>query len=286
MRNARHACLIWLASAVLLLTAVACDNAVGGGVGMGPPTTSGTPAAPRGLRGKLTVFAAASLADAFTTMQTMLEEANPGLTITFNFAGSQQLATQLVEGADADVFASANDAQMRAARAGGALAGEPRAVTRNRLAIVVPRDNPAGIAAPADLTRNGLKLVVANPDVPVGAYSLEALDKMSADPRFGADFRARVEANIVSQEDNVKQVVTKVQLGEADAGIVYVTDVSAAVAPDVTLIEIPAPFNVIAVYSIAPVTGGDAGLAQAFIDFSLSDAGQAILASYGFTPLK
>jgi molybdate transport system substrate-binding protein len=235
------------------------------------------------LVGDLTVFAAASLTGAFEEIGGLLEDANPELTVAFNFAGSQQLVTQLAEGADADILATANEAQMQASKDGGVIASDPVIFTRNRLAIVVPSDNPAQINAPADLAADDLKLVIANAEVPVGKYALEMLDKLSADPTYGADFRQRVEDNVVSLEDNVKQVVSKVQLGEADAGIVYVTDITPDVAEDVATIEIPAEFNVIAAYPIAAVADGDATLAQAFIDFVLSDTGQHILIKHGFT---
>lgn len=240
---------------------------------------------PTGLGGELTVFAAASLSDAFEEVQALLEDANPDLDIIFSFAGSQQLVTQLAEGADADVFASANASQMTAAQDAETIAGDPVVFVRNRLAIVVPSDNPADVREPADLATDALKLVVANPAVPVGGYTLAMLDLISADPAFGTEFRASVEANFVSLEDNVKQVVTKVQLGEADAGIVYVSDVTPDVREGVQLIEIPDEFNIIANYPIALVVGSDAALAQAFIDYLLSPSGQAVLAEWGFTPV-
>lgn len=250
------------------------------------PTTAATATPePVLLEGDLTVFAAASLTASFEAIKELLEEANPDLTITYNFAGSQALVTQLTEGADADVFASANNTQMTNAVDAGVISGEPALFTRNRLAIIVPADNPAGIQEPADLANEGVKIVLANPDVPVGNYSLQVLDKMSADPEYGADFRANVEANVVSLEENVTQVVTKVQLGEADAGIVYYTDITEEVAPDVMFIEIPDEFNVIAEYPIAAVEGGNAELAQAFIDFLLSDEGQEIMISFNFYEL-
>lgn len=255
------------------------------------PTAAVTPTAdssdvPTGLSGDLTIFAAASLTDAFTELQALLEEANPDLSISYNFAGSQALATQLAEGADASVFASANNTQMTAAQDADRIAGEPVIFVRNRLAVIVPADNPAGLETPADLANEGILLVIANPDVPVGQYTLEMLDNMSADPEYGADFRAQVEANVVSLEDNVRQVVTKVQLGEADAGVVYVSDVTEDVVDEVTLIEVPEAFNVIAQYPVAAVEGGDAELAQAFIDYLLSAGGQAVLEQYGFTPVE
>ena len=252
------------------------------------PAPTAPPASPTAepLSGEVTIFAAASLTDVFEAAAEELAVLYPDLTLTFNFAGSQALVTQLSEGAPADVFASANNTQMTAAQDADVIASDPATFTRNRLAIVVPADNPAGIATPADLANEGAKLVLANPDVPVGAYSRDILAAMSADAEFGADFAARVEANVVSQESNVRDVVTKVQLGEADAGIVYVTDITADVADAVQIVEIPVAFNIIASYPIALVTDGDAALGQAFIDYILSDAGQALLAEFGFTELE
>jgi molybdate transport system substrate-binding protein len=234
----------------------------------------------------LTVFAAASLTDAFEAMQAALEEANPDLSITFNFGSSAQLVTQLAEGAPADVFASANTAQMTAAQGASVIAGEPATFAFNRLVIIVPADNPAGLSAPVDLANDGVKFVTTPEEVPIGQYTRQMLDAMSADPASGADFRARVEDNIVSLEENVRAVVTKVQLGEADAGVVYLSDVTPDVAADLEVIEVPEEFNVIAEYPIASVEGGDAALAQAFIDFALSADGQAILEAWGFTPVE
>jgi molybdate transport system substrate-binding protein len=275
---------------LLIIGTVACGGSGEGGdatatiaTDSSPITNAGSPATGSGMSGNLTVFAAASLTEAFTEMQADLEAANPGLTISWNFAGSQALVTQLTQGASADVFASANTAQMQTAQDGGVIDGDPVIFARNRLAIIIPRDNPADIQQPADLANDGVKLVIANEDVPVGGYTHTMLDKMSADAQFGSDFRSRVESNVVSEENNVKQVVTKVQLGEADAGVVYVTDISKDVRDDVTIIDVPDQFNVIAEYPIAAVRGGDSANAQAFIDYLLSDAGQAVLAEYGFS---
>ena len=248
--------------------------------------SAGSGGVPINLSGELTVFAAVSLTDAFTELRALLEDANPDFSISYNFAGSQALATQLAEGADADAYASANNTQMTAAQEAGRIAGEPVTFVRNRLAVIVPADNPAGLETPADFVHDGVKLVIAAENVPVGQYTLEVLDNMSADPEFGADFRERVEANVVSHESNVRQVVTKVQLGEADAGVVYVSDVTQDVVDEVMLIEIPEEFNVIATYPVAAVEGGDAELAQAFIDYLLSADGQAMLEQFGFTPLE
>jgi molybdate transport system substrate-binding protein len=255
--------------------------------------TSATPATPAPVEavpfpensGHITVFAASSLTDAFNAIGTDLEAANPGLDLVFNFAGSQALVTQLAEGAKADVFASANNSQMKAASESGVVAGEPQTFARNRLAIVVPKDNPAGIASVADLGNDGVKLVLAAEDVPVGQYARQSICIAGADSAiYGDSFVDNVSANIVSNETNVKNVLAKVQLGEADAGIVYVTDVTSNVAADVTLIDIPDSVNVVASYPVAAVTGGNADAANAFITYLLSAEGQATLASFGFQP--
>ena len=235
--------------------------------------------------GDLTVFAAASLTDALIAMETDLEAANEGLSVTYNFAGSPALVTQLAEGAEADVLALASVGQMTKAREAGVIAGEPAVFAQNRLAVVVPADNPAGVRAPADLARGGLRLVLALPEVPAGQYARESICAMGRDAAtYGEGFVAAVAANVVSEEDNVKAVLAKVRLGEADAGIVYTTDVTADAARDVTLIEIPPAVNVIARYPIAPVAGGDEELAAAFIAYVLGPNGQAILRSFGFEP--
>ncbi|MDP8908946.1 MAG: molybdate ABC transporter substrate-binding protein, partial [Chloroflexota bacterium] len=207
--------------------------------------------------GELTVFAAASLTDAFSQIADDIQAEHPEVSIAFNFAGSQALATQITEGAPADVFASANAAQVQVVADAGLIVGEPRIFVQNRLAVAVPAGNPAGIATPADLAGDDLRLVLATADVPVGRYSREAICAMGADPNtYGAGFVDAVAANIVSAEEDVRAVMTKVQLGEADAGIVYVSDVTADVAGAVEIIEIPDAVNIIASYPIASISDG------------------------------
>jgi molybdate transport system substrate-binding protein len=156
----------------------------------------------------------------------------------------------------------------------------------NELVIVTPADNPAGIETPADLGKEGLRLVLAQPDVPVGRYSRESVCTMSQDTAgFGDDFVGRVAGNVVSEEEDVRDVLAKVQLGEADAGIVYVSDANVA-GDEVQRIEIPAENNVIATYPIATVAGGDEALGEAFIAYVLSPEGQATLEEYGFAPIS
>lgn len=232
--------------------------------------------------GDLTVFAAASLTDAFEAIGADLEGANRGLNISFNFGGSQTLVTQLAEGAEADALASANDTQMESAIANGSVVAEARTFARNELAIVVPVDNPAGITEAADIGAPGVTLVLAQADVPVGRYARESVCAMGRSAgAFGEGFDERVAENIVSEEEDVRGVLTRVRLGEADAGIVYASDAAAA-AEEVILIAIPAEFNLVATYPIAPVVGGDEGLARAFIAYLLGEGGQATLVDFGF----
>lgn len=258
---------------LLLLLLAAC----------GPQTT--TP-----QQAELTVFAAASLTEAFTQIGRDFEAANPGTRVVFNFAGSQQLAQQLGQGAPADVFAAANPRQMQVAREAGRIRGEAaseQVFVHNRLVVVVPADNPGGVATLADLAQPGLKLVLAAEDVPVGAYSRAYLDKAAASGDFASDYREALLANVVSYEQTVKAVLTKVVLGEADAGIVYSSDVTPEVADAVQRILIPDDLNTIATYPIAPVSDSpQPALADAFITYVRSPAGQRTLAEFGFIPME
>jgi molybdate transport system substrate-binding protein len=234
----------------------------------------------------LTVLAAASLTGAFEALGEHFEAAHPGVAIQFNFAGSQQLAQQLGQGAPADVFASANRRQMDVViDAGRVEPGASRVFARNRLVIVAPRDNPAGLGGAADLANGSLKIVFAAPEVPAGQYTLEFLEKAGAAGIFGAGYAGKVQANVVSYEDNVRSVLTKVALGEADAGIVYASDAAGKSAGEVTQIEIPPALNVVAAYPIAAVQDSpNLELARQFVEFVLSAEGQGVLAAFGFLP--
>jgi molybdate transport system substrate-binding protein len=250
--------------------------------------TTTTPTAPTSAPAArtLTVFAAASLTQAFGEIGKVFEAANPGVTVTFNFAGSQTLVTQIQQGAPADIFASASGTNMDAVVTGGFVdKAAPQVFLTNILVVILPPSNPANVQTLQDLSKPGLKVVLGDATVPAGKYARQILDNMSKDPTYGTDFGTKVLANVVSNETDVKQVVAKVQLGEADAGIVYISDSIAA--PTLKTIEIPANLNVVAKYPIAPLLkSANPDLAAQFITYILSADGQATLKKWGFTPIK
>lgn len=249
------------------------------------PSTSITQAAePARGSEELVVFAAASLTEAFRELGTLFERVHPGVKVVYNFAGSSALRMQLGQGAHADVFASADTVQMEQAKKSGRVQGEPRIFAANRLVMIVPLEGAEQLKAFCDLGKPGVKLDLAQANVPVGNYSRLAIAK--AKSTCGADFEQRVLGNVVSEEENVKQVVTKVQLGEADAGIVYVSDITAKVQNEVRTIPISASDNQIANYPIAlTTTAKNRTMAKTFITFVLSPEGQVILGGYGFMPV-
>lgn len=213
----------------------------------------------------LTVFAAASLTGPVTDIAAAFESANPEIDVVLSFAASSELATQIVEGAPADVFASADTANMD--KVSAALVGEPVVFASNRLQIITEAGNPLGITGLDDLADPAILFVTCAPEVPIGAYTAEVFAK------------ARVTVSPVSFEENVKSIVTKVTTGEADAGIVYATDVIAA-GSSASGVDIADEFNVLASYPIARVSRSE--LATRFIDFVLSASGRAILDDFGF----
>ncbi len=233
---------------------------------------------------KLTVYAAASLTDAFNQTGQAFGANNSGVTVAFNYAGSQVLATQIKQGATADVFASADQKNMKTVQDAGLMNNSSVVVfAENKLAIIVPTSNPANITSLSDLAKSGVKLDIENSSVPAGNYSLQMLAKASNNSTYGSGFERSVLANVVSQETNVNDVVTKVALGQADAGLVYKSDVPAAYQSKVQVITIPDSVNVLAHYYIGVVSASsNAQQAQNFINFVTSPGGQAILSSYGF----
>lgn len=235
----------------------------------------------------ITVFAAASLGDAFRALAGAYQERS-GVAVELTLAGSQQLAFQIREGAPADVFASANSIQMDEVVASGRV--DPASVrdfAANRLVVAAAAEPDNPISSLEDLAKDGVRLVLAAGEVPAGRYALEFLTKASEDPAFGGDYKQAVLRNVISYEENVKAVLNKVALGEADAGIVYVTDLYGQAGGQVRAVAIPDPFNVEARYPIAPVADSrNPAAAQAFVDFVLSAEGQSILEEYDFIPAR
>lgn len=236
----------------------------------------------------LNVFAAASLNAAFREIGEAYEAANPQVKLAFNFAGSQQLAQQIIQGAPADVFASADAIQMGTTISDGrVISGTQQVFAYNQLVVVYSRSSAFQLSRLADLAKPGLKLVLADKAVPIGKYALIFLDKTSQDPAYGADFKARVLKNVVSYETDVKAVLTKVSLGEGDAGIVYTTDAASGDPAKIGQVLIPDALNVVAAYPIASVKdSAHPAAAQGFIRYVLSAEGQAVLRKYGFGTLK
>ncbi|MBV8149428.1 MAG: molybdate ABC transporter substrate-binding protein [Candidatus Eremiobacteraeota bacterium] len=227
----------------------------------------------------ITVFAAASLHDAFTDIATRFATAHPGVTVRLNFDGSQILETQIANGAPADVFASADERWMDNALKAG-LVGTPVDFARNSIVMVAQFD--VHVRSLRDLTRDGLKLAICAEQVPCGRYTRIALQKMSADKAFWPKYEEQVMRNVATQEQNVEGVVQKVLLGEADAGFVYATDV---VQKGVKLLNYPVPDEdqELATYPIAEVkASAQAALARSFVEYVISAQGQSVLASYGF----
>ncbi len=233
-------------------------------------TNSVGTASPSALGGTVNVFAAASLTAAFNAEGHAFQQAHSGVTVQFNYAGTPTLVTQIEQGAQADVFASADTTNMDKLKGDGFTTGSPATFAHNVLEIVVAPGNPKNIQSLADLAKPGVVYISEGPTVPAGKYSLQALQK------------AGVTVTPKSLETDVKSVVSKIELGEADAGIVYTTDVKAA-GDKVSGVAIPDQYNVVATYPIAAVKGTrNYAAAGAFIAFVLSSNGQSIHESYGF----
>jgi molybdate transport system substrate-binding protein len=252
----------------------------------GSTTTSGSGSTPTPAPINLNVFAAASLTESFTEMANTYHQQHPNVIIKLNFNGSQILEQQIANGAPADIFASADLTNMQKASNAG-LVNASQIFVKNRLVVIIPASNPGNINSLKDLTRKGIKIDIEAKTVPAGNYTRQVLANMSKSADYGSGFGNAVLANVVSEETNVKAVVQKVQLGEADAGFVYRSDVTAAVANKLQFMTIPTAYNVTAQYPIAVVKSSThSSDAQAFIDFVLSTAGQDILQKYHFIPLN
>jgi molybdate transport system substrate-binding protein len=270
-------------AAVLGILLAACTS--GGGSG---PSTSAAPEAseaaptevasaapPSVAASELTIFAAASLKNALAEAKTAYKAANHGATLTISTDSSSALETQIEQGAPADVFLSADTTNPQKLADAGLAAGDPVNFAGNELVIVVPADNRAGIEAPPDLAKDGVKVIAAGDEVPITKYATQLVENLGIAEKYAA--------NIASKEDNVSGIVSKIELGEGDAGIVYVTDANAA--EDITTVEIPEGSNVPATYAGVVVGASqNQAAAMAFLEWLVGPDGQAVLSTFGFLP--
>jgi molybdate transport system substrate-binding protein len=262
-------------AAVMVLVLVACSS----GASSSPSSPSATP----GATVELTIYGAASLKGALEKAKIAYESAFPGTTLTISTDSSAALETKIEQGAPADVFLSAdtwNPQKLVDARLAD---GDPVPFAGNTLTVIVPTDNPAGIGSPVDLARPGVKVIAAGSEVPITKYATQLVGNLAREAGYPADFVAAYIANIVSKEDNAKAVVAKIELGEGDAGIVYVTD--AAASTKVTTLDVPDSANVPATYAgVVVKASANTAAAGAFLAWLAAPDGQAILRRFGFLP--
>jgi len=251
--------------------------------GAGSPAAASATAPPASVAGpdvSLTVFAASSLKTAFTALG---DAWDPHHAMRYSFDSSSALAAQIQQGAPADIFASADTKNPQAVATAGLTLGPPVPFAGNVLVIIVPSDNPAYLASPADLANPGVRIVAAVPDVPITTYANQAVANLGKLSGYPPGYAAAVAANVVSREDNVAAVVAKIALGEGDAAIVYATDARAS--DKVTTISIPAAANVSATYAaVALTSGSNQFFAKGFLEWLAGPVAQAILAEHGFLP--
>ncbi|MDN7025313.1 molybdate ABC transporter substrate-binding protein [Methanoculleus sp. FWC-SCC1] len=271
-----HGNSILLVSALLIVAAL-----------MAAGCTGTTEAPPSEEQTTLTVFTAASLTGAFTDIGKAYESQNPGLKIDLVFDGSQALRTQIEQGASPDVFVSANVKHMKALEVAGFMDNETvELFVENSVAVIVPVDNPANITTLTDLANPGVKLVIGTKDVPFGSYTRQVLDKMANSSAYGAEYREAVMGNVISEETAVSSVVPKLTLGEADAAFVYKSDIKQEYRDELTRIDIPAEYNVVAQYPLGILAESQQkDAAAAFVAFVRGTDGSGILTEYGFDPI-
>ena len=271
---------ILLATVVLVL--MACSNAgAASSAAQATPVATGEVSASANL--ELTVFGAASLNGVLDKAKAAYETAYPGTTVIVSTDSSSALRMQIEQGAPADVFLSADTTNPKKLVVGGFADGAAVTFAGNKLTVIVPTANPAGIKSPVDLAEPGVKVIAAGPEVPITKYATQLVGNLAKEAGYPADFAAKYAANVASQEDNVKAVVAKIELGEGDGGIVYVTDAKAS--DKVTLIDVPDTANVPATYAGVVVKASkNAAAAKTFLDWFAGSGGQAILSEFGFLP--
>ena len=263
-----------LLASVLLCVMAACSSA-----GASPSASAARAAEAVGL----TIYGAASLKGALQEAAAAYETADPGTTVTLSTGSSAALEIQIEQGAPADVFLSADTTNPKKLVDAGLADGAAITFAGNKLTIIVPTANPAGIATPADLAKSGVKVIAAGDEVPVTKYAAQLVDNLAKEAGYPADFAAKYTANIASKEEDVKSVVAKIEIGEGDAGIVYVTD--AKTSTRVTTVDVPDAVNDPATYAgVVVKTSRNVAAAKAFLDWFAGPDGQAILSTFGFLP--
>ena len=271
-----------LLTAVLALWLTACSSGAAVPPSAAPSTAASAIPSPA-AGAELQVYAAASLKAALAGVRIAYEAANPGTRITISTDSSTALETKIEQGAPADVFLSADVANPQKLADKGLAAGIVTRFAGNLLTIIVPVGNPAGIRNPTDLAVGGVKIIACAEGVPIQRYTATLLGNLAKVPSYPADFAARVDANVVSREDNAGAIVAKVGLGEGDAGIVYVTDAKSS--DKVTTVSIPDGANVPATYGAVVVrASANQAAATAFVGWLEGAQGQAVLATFGFRP--
>ena len=274
--------------AAVCLAMAGCSSGASPSVGTPSPSSpSATPAptasAPPASPVDLTIYGAASLKGILEEANTAYSAAVPGATLTVSTDSSSTLEMQIEQGAPADVFLSADTTNPKKLVDAGLADGEPVVFAVNKLTVIVPADNPAGITSPADLAKPGVKIIAAGDDVPITKYATQLVGNLAKVSGYPAGFEAAYATNVVSREDNVKAVVAKIELGEGDAGIVYVTDAKASTK--VATVDVPDAANVPANYAgVVVKASSHAEAARAFLAWLAGPAGQVILARAGFLP--
>ena len=270
-------------SAVLLVFVACSGNGAPASVAPSAPAAATSAPSPSAAPANLTIFGAASLKGALDKAKAAYETANPGTTVNVSTDSSAALETKIEQGAPADVFLSADTTNPRKLVDKGLAAGDPVTFAGNKLTIIVPTANPGGVSSAADLAKAGLKVIAAGDDVPITRYANQLVANLAKEPGYPSDFVAGYTSNIVSKEDNVKAVVGKIELGEGDAGIVYVTDANASTK--VKPVDVPDSANVPATYAgVVLEASANPDAATAFLDWLAGPDGQAILAGFGFLP--
>jgi len=272
---------------VVGLVLAACSSAATASPSAASPSAAGASSSPAASAaapaGSLTIYAAASLKAALAKVKTAYEAAHPGTTLTISTDSSSALETKIEQGAPADVFLSADTSNPQKLVDKGLASGGLTKFAGNLLTVIVPTANPAGIRTPVDLAQPGVKIVAAGDSVPITKYATQLVANLAKQPGYPDQFASRYATNIVSKEDNVAAVVSKIELGEGDAGIVYVTD--AKTSTKVTTIAVPDAANVPATYSgVVVKASANADAAGAFVTWFAGPDGQAILATFGFLP--